>query len=243
MSRFFVPEESVQGNGIIVTGKEAHHILDVMRLAVGDAVVAFDGTGREFAGVIRETGPKSLRIEITSTRAALSPSGVRISLFQSIPKKEKMEYIIEKATELGVAEIVPLMTARTIIRWDEAKRDKAADRWKKIAREASKQCGRSDVPMITEITGFRDAFLRIKRYDRALIAALSDKTMPLKKALAEFTKGSIAVFIGPEGDFTAQEVEIATQYGCLPISLGSRILKSDTAGLALLAILTHTYDH
>ena len=122
MPRFFVPKEFVKAGSIYITGPEAHHILDVMRLKVSDEVVVFDGTGREYTGIVNAANHKSLEVRIKSTRDSSSEKGFLVTLIQAIPKKEKMDYITEKATELGVSRIIPVTTERTIPEWDDAKK-------------------------------------------------------------------------------------------------------------------------
>lgn len=239
MSRFYVTKESVKGNIISISGREAHHILDVMRLKVPDKVVTFDGTGKEYIGFIKEIRAKSAIIEIVETKTPCGRESSRITLVQAIPKREKMDYIVEKSTELGVSKIIPLITGRTIPNWDEPKRTASAERWRKIAMEASKQCGRADIPEIDNIKNLPDIIAETACYDLALIAALDDKAIKLKDALKGFAGGKVIIAIGPEGDFTPDEIEEAKKGGFKLVSLGSRVLKSDTAGLFVLAILNY----
>ncbi|MDD5421995.1 MAG: 16S rRNA (uracil(1498)-N(3))-methyltransferase [Candidatus Omnitrophota bacterium] len=242
MSRFYIPKESVKGKEICVSGKEAHHILDVMRLKEADRVVVFDGTGREYSGVIKEAARNRLSIGILETREILSKTAGVITLIQSIPKKEKMDYIVEKATELGVSRIMPVLTGRTIPKWGESKKGVHVERWRKIAKEASKQCGRADIPAIGDITEFQDCLKDAGGHSLSLIAALDDDSMKLKDVLHSFNGDKISIAIGPEGDFTADEIRAARESGFKLISLGQRVLKSDTAGLSVLAVLNYEYS-
>ena len=239
MSRFYVPKDAVREGAIFVSGDEAHHILDVMRLKVSDEVVAFDGSGKEYIGFVKEAGRKSLTIQISRTREAAGIASKRLTLIQAIPKKEKMDYIVEKATELGVGSIVPMITERTIVRWDDDKKDSAVKRWQRIAREAAKQCGRLDIPVIEPVRSFAEIAKDIERYDRVLLAALSDGAIGLRQALKDFNGKDIAVAIGPEGDFTPDEIKSMRQANVTLVNLGRLVLKSDTAGLAVLAILSY----
>ena len=266
MSRFFVPKEFVKANSIYITGLEAHHILDVMRLKVLDEVVVFDGTGKEYTGIVKAADRKSLEVQIKSVRESSVGRGLLITLMQAIPKKAKMDYIAEKATELGVFRIMPVTTERTIPEWNDAKKAIIVERWRKIAREAAKQCGRSDIPEIGAIISFeelichcegakrpkqslkkRDCFapsglaMTDWGYDLKLIAAISDKAIKLKDVLKNSSGTKIAIAIGPEGDFTPEETEGARSAGFRIVSLGPRILKSDTAALAALSIINYEY--
>ncbi len=229
----------MDGNKIIISGREAHHILDVMRLKVSDNVITFDGTGKEYAGVIRDISGNSLTVEIRATRTPAGREAWEVTLLQAMPKKEKMDYIVEKSTELGVHAIAPVVTKRTIPDWDEPKRRSQVERWRKIAKEAAKQCGRLDIPAISAISGFTETIKSFADFDKRLIAILNEEAMPIKDAVTGFRSGKIVIAIGPEGDFTADEARAAEESGFKAISLGPRVLKSDTAGLALLSILSY----
>jgi 16S rRNA (uracil1498-N3)-methyltransferase len=152
-----------------------------------------------------------------------------------------MDYIAEKATELGVSRIMPVTTERTIPEWNAAKKASIVERWRKIAMEAAKQCGRSDIPEVSRIMSIAEAVGGLGEYDLKLIAALNDKAIKLKDALKAGAGKKIAIAIGPEGDFTSKETEDARSAGFEIISLGPRVLKSDTAGLALLSMITYEY--
>ena len=242
MSRFYVPKEAVNGNKIIIGGKEAHHILDVMRLKVSDRVTVFDGTGKEYTGIVREADRRSLSLEITATRDVANKKNCYVTLIQAIPKKDKMDHIIEKATELGVERIVPVVTERTIPDWGDSKKTSAVERWRKISLEAAKQCGRADIPEIGPIAGMKEAINSVEGYDLKLMAALSDKAVKLKDALKPCRNGKVAVAIGPEGDFTAEEISLSEKNGFKVVTLGPRVLKSDTAALAALAAINYEYQ-
>ncbi len=242
MGRFYVSAEFVKGNKIVIAGTEAHHILEVMRLRKLDKVVAFDGTGKEYIGFITDIKKKALEVEIVETRAPVSLSNSRLTLIQALPKKERMESIVEKATELGVSALVPVITGRTIPKWTDPKRRERVSRWRKIALEASKQCGRPDIPFVKEIGDLAGAIKDSSDYDLCLIAALSDEAILLKDAISGFKGGKVAIAIGPEGDFTPDEIALARNAGFKLVNLGPRVLKSDTAGLAVLAILNYEFQ-
>lgn len=239
MSRFYVPEESVKGDQISIGGREAHHILDVMRLKISDEVVVFDGKGKEYAGKVTQIGRKSLVLHVVKVRDISQEKKYSITLIQAIPKKNKMDYIVEKATELGVDTIIPVVTARTIPDWDETKRSDVVLRWQKISKEASKQCGRVTLPQVKPLSGLEEAIKNSNGYALKLMAALAGETVKLKNALKGCPEGMIAVAIGPEGDFTPEEIRMAAKSGFKTVDLGPRVLKSDTAALAVLAIIDH----
>lgn len=239
MSRFYVPEEAVKGDQISISGKEAHHILDVMRLNVSDEVVVFDGKGKEYVGKVMEIGRKSLTLKIVEYRNVSQEKKYSITLIQAITKKNKMDYIVEKATELGVDTIMPVITARTIPDWDEAKRADVVLRWQKIAKEASKQCGRITLPQIKPLSGLGEAVKNSNVYGTKLMAALAGEPIKLKDTLKDCPEGRIVIAIGPEGDFTTEEIGIAAKFGFKTVDLGPRVLKTDTAALAVLAIIDY----
>lgn len=239
MSRFFAKPEDIKGNLASISGDEAHHILDVMRLKKGDSITAFDGEGREYEGIIRDTEKKKVTIEIKNTRKVVEDGKVKITLAQSISKGDKTDFIIEKAVELGASEIIPLITERTIVRFDSRKEAAKNKRWSNIALSASKQCGRLKIPQVHPVTDFNSALNSVKNYNLALMACLCKDTMGIKEVLRDFKEGSVIVFIGPEGDFTEEEINRARNAGCRLISLGPRVLRVETAALNILSILQY----
>ena len=241
MSRFYTNKENVQGKIITISGDEAHHILNVMRLTDGDKIIIFDGTGSEYHSFIKESNPKSKNLvcEIIQTKRPLKETLPKVTLAQAVPKKTKMDYIVEKATELGVFEIIPIISDRTIVRPDGVSSSKKVDRWNKLAITASKQCGRVSIPIVRDFTMYKDILTKLDSYDLILMAHLEEGTFPLKEAIKEFTNGNILVFIGPEGDFTEEENKGLKYENCKFVSLGNRVLKSDTAGLFMLSALVY----
>ncbi|MFH1305510.1 MAG: 16S rRNA (uracil(1498)-N(3))-methyltransferase [Candidatus Omnitrophota bacterium] len=240
MSRFYVPKSKIKKNEIIIDGKEARHVLDVMRLRRKDDVVVFDGEGNEYAGFIKETvnRPKELVVQITHVKKTANKSVLEITLAQAIPKMNRMDYIAEKATELGVTRVIPMVSERTVVRPRENACGKKTERWRKKAVAAAKQCGRRDIPVITDVEEYRDVVDKTDRYELILMACLSGNTVPLKEALDGIRASKILLFIGPEGGFSPEEIEVLTAKGnCRCVSLGARVLKSDTAGLYMLAVV------
>jgi 16S rRNA (uracil1498-N3)-methyltransferase len=241
MSRFYARPENVdlESGRIIIDGEEAHHIIDVMRMREGDTAVVFDGTGREYTGVIDKIDQKAHTLEIRCLSSKTTPPEKLpvIHLAQAIPKKDRMETIIEKATELGVAMVIPVLSERTVVRPGAAAGTKKIKRWGRIALHAAKQCGRTDIPEVAHITPFKDVLKLFPDYDIVLLACLAAETEPLKDILRGGPYGKIMVLIGPEGDFTPQEVVAAESPNCRKVSLGRRVLRSDTAGLFVLSAI------
>lgn len=246
MNRFFVPPENInrRRSKILVNKGEAHHIIDVMRMGETDKVVVFDGTGNEYTGFIEKINrrAKTVIVEIVKTEKPPPEKLPEIYLAQAVPKKNKMDYIVEKATELGVHHIIPFISQRTIVRPDRSGRGQKVLRWRRIAKETAKQCGRKDIPSVSEITGYEDISDTLHRYDVALLACMSDDAIPINKSLAGFRSGRIMVLIGPEGDFTPEEIDRSRRDNCKAVSLGQRVLKSDTAGLFVLSILGYEFS-
>ncbi|MBU1894475.1 MAG: 16S rRNA (uracil(1498)-N(3))-methyltransferase [Candidatus Omnitrophica bacterium] len=244
MSRFYVPKENVRGREIVIRGREAHHIADVMRLQPDDKIVVFDGTGNEYSGFIKNINNKvkKIIIEVVSTKHPVAEKSPEIVLAQALPKRDKMDYIVEKSVELGVSRIIPIITKRTIVRPHVTGSNKKVERWGKIAVEASKQCGRLNVPSIDNVTSYSDVVQQIEQFDLVLFACLMQRTVSIKTVLSDFKTGKILVFVGPEGDFTPEEVSFADRGNTRFVSLGRRVLKSDTAGLFILSVLNYEFS-
>ncbi len=249
MSRFFCPPESIKSDRIYIKGKEAHHILDVMRLKTSDKVITFDGTGKEYTATIEKASNQEVVLKIVSTKDRRQEPGYKVTLACAIPKKSKMDYIVEKSTELGVDTIIPIITTRTIVRLDKEKKLTQRLRWRKIAVAASKQCGRNTVPEVEMPQTLKGLLDRVKGYDLAILACLEDKRMDFREVInrniSDFRKKytseskGVIIFIGPEGGFTPEEIKNAKSAGCSSISLGYTVLKTDTAAVATLAILAY----
>jgi len=240
MSRFYVNPASVLGKKIYAEGEVGHHIIDVMRLGEGDSVTVFDGTGKEYKGTIASTGNKRVVIDILEINTTEKDSIVNISLAQAIPKKDKMDMIIQKATELGAVEILPFESSRTIVRARGERRQRKIERWRKIALEASKQCGRAELPKVADVVRFEAVLGLLPEYDLAVMPCLSGESIPLKSALRNVNKPKkVLAIIGPEGGFTEDEIEKAGGKGAVLVSLGGLVLRSDTAAIATLSILNH----
>ena len=232
MHRFYLPNLQQP----LLSAEEAHHAIHVLRLKVGDALNVFDGRGHEAQARVAEITKDSVRLTILQ-RSNTAPLPCRITLAQAIPKKS-MDLIVQKATELGVASIVPLVSERSVVKLDEDSR--RMDRWHEIALEACKQCGNNWLPEIQPPQKTRDFLTSPGKFDLKLIASLQPDSKPLKAILGEAAKpSSILILIGPEGDFTPAELGLAKSAGCRPLSLGPLVLRADTAAIYTLSILHH----
>ncbi len=242
MSRFYAAPECVREDRIYVTGEEVRHIVRVMRLGPGDDVVCFDGTGREYHGTIESASPQEVRVKIRQTRIVSGQEQAEVTLAQAVPRKEKMEYVVQKATELGVNVIIPLRTSRTVVEIPEKRKAGKLQRWRKIALEAAKQCGRTVLPVIEEPVGFGDLLDRTKDYDLALIGSFSPEAVTVREAAGEKKINRALLLVGPEGGFSPEEEKAAGVAGCIPVALSRWVLRADTAAVAALAILREQLD-
>ncbi len=213
----------------------------VLRLKKGDRLTAFDGESKEYECKIIALSEKKAELEIFKTKRAQFLEEVRITLACAIPKKAKMDFIVEKVTELGVHTIIPLHTHRTIVDLEGERARNRLRRWQAIAKETSKQCARIELPKIEAVTEFKDIVMRAKEYDMALIPHLGIKNVYLKDIVLKNSPKSVIVFIGPEGDFSEAEIRQAKENGCQGVSLGALTLKVDTAAIAVAAFLRFFY--
>lgn len=239
--RFFITPDAVRGPQIIMTGDDLRHIRTVLRKQPGDLLILLDGKGKEYTARIVGMERTEIIAEVVSeiTREA-APHPI-ITLCQGLPKADKMDWIVQKATELGVANIVPLITERTIVKIkDEEKR---VSRWQKIAREAAMQSNRVDMPAIGRIVSFND-FLRTQDPEPGTLLLLpwEEGTVPIKDILRG-TSGikKIIVLIGPEGGFSEAEAEAARTRGFSLVSLGPNILRTETAAIAVLGMIMYEF--
>ena len=241
--RFYVSPECIFPDKNIIEIKdrsEIHHICNVMRLGNGSEVDVFNGSGAEFSGIIKSANKDSLIIEIKNTKPVRYDRAFQVTLYQAIPKKNKIDFVIEKAVELGADSIVPIVTERTVPDIKD-KAWKKKERWSKIAMASSKQCGRVKLPLVSDIVNFKEALLKAKDSALVIFAAIDKDAKPLKSLMKGVNPDSVSIFVGPEGDFSPKEISMAIDYGFEIASLGKLILKSDTAGVYILSCLAYEY--
>jgi len=239
MARFYVPEPQIENGMLKIKGDEVRHIRRVLRLKTGDEIVAFDGSGKEYGGTIVEENSSFVVIQIQNTFTAGKESYLEVTLAQSLLKGEKMDYLIQKATELGVNEIIPFLSSRSVPRLEKSSVLKRLRRWEKVAIEASKQCGRGIIPKIEAIRDYSEV-LRTASPDSLRFILWEREGTGLKDVLQGLKeKTKIFFIVGPEGGLSSEEVWQAKQMGFIPITLGKRILRSETASLCLLSILQY----
>jgi len=237
MRRFFIDEKLVDQDKVTIKGPQAHHIRGVIRLKQGDRFIGLDGKGKIYTLRVIETKKDVIAcIEKISLQEARCS---RILLACAIPKKNKMDDIVEKATELGVMDIIPMITERTIVKADSKAMSSKRLRWQKIVFEASKQSGRADIAKVHDIVNLEEA-LKIASnigYDSKIIPFVPESAHDIKDVLPKEVK-SAAIFIGPEGDFTPKEIALAANCGFQPVSLGPLVLKVDTACFFALSLIS-----
>ncbi|MDR3404689.1 MAG: 16S rRNA (uracil(1498)-N(3))-methyltransferase [Chthoniobacter sp.] len=241
MPRFYVPPHAWNLDKLALDAGETHHALDVLRMKAGDRATLFNGQGAEatveFATV--DKGKVTLK-KISAAKS--SPLACEITLGQAIPKGKNMDLIVEKATELGAAAIVPLLSERTVVRCDAGEALAKRDKWQRVAVEAAKQCGQNWLPTVAKPQTPKEFFQFGEKFDLLLIASLQPDSRHIKHALAEAgpkKPARVLILVGPEGDFTPAEVNLAKNAGCRPVTLGPIILRSETAAIYCLSVLSH----
>jgi len=234
MRRFFVKKEDIP----VIRGEDAHHISKVLRLKAGNMLELLDGENNRYQARIEQVNKNEIICQIIKTEKIQFHPKVNITLAQCLPKQAKMDLIIQKATELGVHEIIPVASERSI-----AKADKQT-RWQKIATQASQQSGRSYIPGINKLMKFKEIIKASANFDLALIPWELEQDKSLKSIIANQPNlpKKILVIIGPEGGFSHQEASAAKNSNIIPVSLGKNILRTETAGLAILAMLNYAFE-
>jgi 16S rRNA (uracil1498-N3)-methyltransferase len=241
MPRFYVPQSRIEKGMLKIEGDEVRHIRKVLRLKRGDEIVVFNGSGKEYGGTIVEEGPSSVVITIQNIFSSKTESQLEITLAQSLLKGDKMDYLIQKATELGVKEIIPFFSSRSVPLLEKSRRLKRYPRWERIAVEASKQCGRGVVLKIEPLKDYSE-ILRTASRDSLRLILWEREGVRLKEALERSEeKTKIFFIIGPEGGLSEEEVDQAKRNGFTPVTLGRRILRSETASLCLVSILQYEW--
>ena len=240
MYRFYVSADQLAEKEVFISGGDVNHIKHVLRLEVGDWIVACDGNGTDYVSRIQSICSDEVVASIEKVQPTGTELPVRITLFQGMPKKDKLELIIQKAVELGACEIVPVMTKRTVVKLSEEKKiNKRLERWQSIAYAAAKQCDRGIIPTVHKPVSYEEALAMADQLDYNVIPyELQTGMEEARKIVDQACKQrSLGIFIGPEGGFEPEEVERAMTRNIHPMTLGKRILRTETAGMALLSIL------
>ena len=238
MPRFFVDKEQISDNYISIIGDDVKHIKKVLRLREGEDIEVCDGCGEDFECKIESLSDDVVRAEILNRRQNVAEAPIEITVFQGMPKNDKMDYIVQKCVELGVCRIVPVITKRAVSIPRDA--EKKTARWQRIADEAAKQCGRGILPKVENTMNFADAIKAMSDADAiSFMPYECEKEGSLSALLRSTDKKKINVFIGPEGGFDETEVEKAKCAGIHTVTLGPRILRTETAPLAVCSAIMY----
>ena len=244
MQRFFVTPDQVGVDKIRIQGSDVNHMKNVLRMRPGEEVMVSDGNNRQYRCRVEDYPEGEAVLAILEAGLVDTELPSRIYLFQGLPKQEKMELIVQKAVELGVCQVIPVQTRRCVVKLDAKKAAKKVQRWQQIAESAAKQAGRGYIPAVSEVMTFQEALAFSEALDIRLIPyELADGMDGTRKILDGIRPGqSVGIFIGPEGGFEKEEVGRAVEAGALPITLGKRILRTETAGIAVLSILMYRLE-
>lgn len=240
MHWFYVENGQIGEHTITITGNDVNHIKNVLRMQKGEKLIICDGQGTDYYCSIADFSKDEVIAEILEMNDTKTELNTKIYLFQGLPKKDKMELIIQKAVELGVHEVIPVSMKRCVAKIEDKKKEqKKLERWQTIATSAAKQSGRGMIPKVQGVMSFRDALEKAKELEFTIIPYEQAEGMAKSKKLIEKAckKKSIGIFIGPEGGFDDAEIQKAREAGFSTISLGKRILRTETAGLTILSIL------
>lgn len=244
MHRFFVEKDQIQGNRITITGSDVNHIRNVLRMKEHDELVISAGESLEYTCYVEEITPDQVIAAVTGVQEKGVELPSKIYLFQGLPKGDKMELIIQKAVELGVYKIIPVATKRCVVKLDAKKEAAKLRRWHLISESAAKQSGRMAVPEVAGVMSFSEALAYAGSLDVRLIPYERETDMKkTKEIINHIAPGeSIGIFIGPEGGFAEEEIGQAMENNVVPITLGKRILRTETAGFTVLSILMFTLE-
>lgn len=237
LPKFFVAPGSVRGSFLTLEGENAAHAR-VLRLRQGDRVLVCDGCGTDYSCTISDISPQQVCLVVDSASASASEPRVQCSVYMAYAKADKLEHVIQKATELGAGEIVAFPSSRCVAKPDDKALSKKLERWQKIAASAAEQSGRGRIPQVRALRSFREAVLEASGCDLALFPYENEKTLSLRDCLNSCGYRSVSIMTGPEGGFSEEEVALAAENNMKICSLGPRILRCETAPLcALTAVL------
>ena len=242
MPRFFVKNNQINNDKITIIDEDVKHIKNVLRKQIGDQIeVCNQDTGNSYKCEIEIIAENEIETKIIEEQKNIQEK-IKVDIYQGLPKSDKMEFIIQKAVELGAAGIVPVMMKRTVVKLEDKKKDKKRERYQMIAESAAKQSGRGIIPEVTGFMSFREALQYAGKFDLLIVPYESaDGIAYAREIIAQASNlpdgANIGIFIGPEGGFAKEEIDVAKEAGAKIITLGNRILRTETAGLAVLSIL------
>ena len=237
MPRFYLPPSQIQDNQFQLTGSEAHHALHVLRKKVGDTLELFDGRDRAFVGKIEHVSEESIAGKILSTQPVLI-SSVEIWLFAALIKGPRWDWLLQKACEVGVDVLVPIETARTIVHLEGKEMSGKLERWNRIALEAAKQCGRGSPMDVRSPQSLANSLHQLPANSLLLFPWEKENTKTIRHACSGFAGTRACLWIGPEGGWTDEEAQAAQAVGATPVTLGKNLLRSETAGIVAVALVS-----
>ena len=238
MTRFFVSPEELQPEFLVLTGENAQHA-KVLRLKNGEEVLVCDGQGNECLCTISDVSPGQISLVVKKRQAAETEAAVQVSIYMAFPKADKLEHVIQKATELGAYEIVAFPSARCVSRPDEKSLKKKLERWQKIAASAAEQSGRGRIPQVLTLGSYREALERAAKADKAILFYENERATTLRMAMEDGPHTTVSLITGPEGGLEEKEVQQAQEAGLRVCTLGSRILRCETAPLCGLSAVMY----
>ncbi|MBQ3053660.1 MAG: 16S rRNA (uracil(1498)-N(3))-methyltransferase [Clostridia bacterium] len=242
MSRFFVEKNMIMDDIITLSKEDSAHLARVLRVTEGENLSICDSEGYEYDAEIISVSKTQVQAKILNKKENDSEPKIKVTIFQGLPKGTKMELIIQKCVEIGVYSIVPVATSRAVVKLSQEKGKGKEERWNKISMEAAKQSTRGIIPKVEAPISFKEAIDLAKKFDMAIIPYEKQGKSDFKGFLQGKSPKTIGVFIGPEGGFAEEEIAFAIENGVTPVSLGKRILRTETAPLCVLSVLMYQYD-
>ena len=246
MYKFFVANNQIIDKEVNIVGEDVNHIKNVLRLNIGEKLtICNKDTAKSYIATIMNMSKEKVMCTIIEENFSTTESKVNIDLFQGLPKSDKMEYIIQKTTELGVKHIYPVALERCVVKIDKKDEDKKISRWQKIAESAAKQSKRDFIPTVENIINLENICKSISKYDIILLAYENEESNTIKQELQKIQKkenANIGVVIGPEGGFTEKEVKVLIRAGAKCVTLGKRILRTETAPIVMLSDIVYEFE-
>ncbi len=240
MSKFFIEKSQITDKTAVILGSDVSHIARVLRMGEGDALLLCDGEGYDYEVKITSVAKNEIVTEILASYPCKNEPETEVTLFQGLPKQGKMEWIIEKCTELGISTIVPVQMTRSVVKLSPEQAEKKVERWQKTAREAAKQCGRGKIPKVLMPVTVKE-LVNSELPEFLLFPYEEERTSSVRKALSGKKAKTAGIFIGPEGGFDPDEAALLLQAGANAATLGPRILRTETAGLVALTTLLYEW--
>lgn len=243
MPKFFFDPHAIRDGVVTLDGENARHLIKVLRIKEGDGLILCDGEAFDYDATVKSVSKDSLEAYLIKKYENPAEPETKITLFQGLPKGDKLSYIVEKAVEAGVCEIAPVLLKRSVARSDKKDFAKKAERYQKIAESAAKQSNRGVVPAVSELHCLEEVIARKDSFDLLLMPYECEKEHSLKAVLTACAGAKkVALIVGPEGGFDREEAQLLTKAGFRSVSLGTRILRTETAGIASIFQILYEYE-